>query len=132
MAAQFEGTLDQFSSDAMNEPSPLPRPAERGQDGSGDAEATGGLTSGAGRGRELGFDAGIAQGYAKSCQIGFTDRSGYTATGTVCNLAAHRPRRTDAGCPAVAVAIEETAVLDGLRGQPRQTASRDRPLLSRV
>ena len=40
------------------------------------------------RNRELGFGAGIAQGYATLGQIGFSDRSGYTAIGTVCNLAA--------------------------------------------
>ena len=39
-------------------------------------------------GCELGFGAGIAQGYATLGQIGFSDRSGYTAIGTVCNLAA--------------------------------------------
>ena len=36
----------------------------------------------------LGFGAGIAQGYATLGQIGFSDRSGYTAIGTVCNIAA--------------------------------------------
>ena len=35
-----------------------------------------------------GFGAGIAQGYATLGQIGFAERSGYTAIGTVCNLAA--------------------------------------------
>ena len=40
------------------------------------------------RGRDLGFGAGIAQGYATLGQIGFSDRSGYTAIGTVCNVAA--------------------------------------------
>jgi len=40
------------------------------------------------RGRELGFGAGIAQGYATLGQIGFAERSSYTAIGTVCNLAA--------------------------------------------
>jgi len=39
-------------------------------------------------GSELGFGASIAQGYATLGQIGFSDRSGYTAIGTVCNLAA--------------------------------------------
>jgi len=39
-------------------------------------------------GCELGFGAGIAQGYATLGQIGFSERSGYTAIGTVCNLAA--------------------------------------------
>ena len=40
------------------------------------------------RGCELGFGVGIAQGYATLGQIGFADRSRYTAIGTVCNLAA--------------------------------------------
>src|SRR5215472_8643973 len=40
------------------------------------------------RGRELGFGAGIAQDYATLSQIGFSERSGYTAIGTGCNLAA--------------------------------------------
>jgi adenylate cyclase len=36
----------------------------------------------------LGLGAGIAQGYATLGQIGFSERSGYTAIGTVCNVAA--------------------------------------------
>jgi 6-phosphogluconolactonase (cycloisomerase 2 family) len=40
------------------------------------------------RGRELGFGVGIAQGYATLGQIGFSERSGYTAIGTVCSIAA--------------------------------------------
>jgi len=40
------------------------------------------------RGRELGFGSGIAQGYATLGQIGFSERSGYTSIGTVCNIAA--------------------------------------------
>jgi adenylate cyclase len=39
-------------------------------------------------GCELGFGAGNAQGYATLGQIGFSEHSGYTAIGTVCNLAA--------------------------------------------
>jgi class 3 adenylate cyclase len=39
-------------------------------------------------GCELGFGIGIAQGFATLGQIGFSERSGYTAIGTVCNLAA--------------------------------------------
>jgi adenylate cyclase len=39
-------------------------------------------------GCDLGFGVGIAQGYATLGQIGFAERSGYTAIGTVCNLAA--------------------------------------------
>ena len=40
------------------------------------------------RGRDLGFSCGVAQGYATLGQIGFSERSGYTAIGTVCNVAA--------------------------------------------
>jgi adenylate cyclase len=40
------------------------------------------------RGRQIGFGLGIAQGYATLGQIGFAERIGYTAIGTVCNLAA--------------------------------------------
>jgi adenylate cyclase len=36
----------------------------------------------------LGFGAGLAQGYATLGQIGFSERLGYTAIGTVCNVAA--------------------------------------------
>jgi class 3 adenylate cyclase len=63
------------------------------------------------RGRLLGFGAGIAQGYALG-QIGFADRSGYTAIGTVCNLAARLCAEAQDGQiligQRVAVAIEET------------------------
>jgi class 3 adenylate cyclase len=38
-------------------------------------------------GCELGFGAGIAQGFATLGQIGFSERSGYIAIGTVCYLA---------------------------------------------
>jgi class 3 adenylate cyclase len=52
-------------------------------------EAASALISGWRRlGRDLGFGAGIAQGYATLGQIGFSKRSGYTAIGTVCNVAA--------------------------------------------
>ena len=52
-------------------------------------EAASALISGWRRlGRDLGFGAGIAQGYATLGQIGFSERSGYTAIGTVCNVAA--------------------------------------------
>jgi len=40
------------------------------------------------RGRELGFGVGIDQGHATLGLIGFSERSGYTAIGTVCNVAA--------------------------------------------
>jgi len=52
------------------------------------------------RGRELGFGVGIAQGYATLGQIGFSERSGYAAIGTVCNVTARlcAEGRTDKFC----------------------------------
>src|SRR3954452_8578631 len=94
LVSQFEGTLDQFSGDGImvffNDPIPIPDPAERAvKMAVAMREAAGTLTVAWRRlGRMLGFGAGIAQGYATLGQIGFADRSGYTAIGTVCNLAA--------------------------------------------
>jgi adenylate cyclase len=94
LVSQFEGTLDQFSGDGImvffNDPVPIPDPAERAvKMAMAMREAAGALiTAWRPRGCELGFGAGIAQGYATLGQIGFADRSGYTAIGTVCNLAA--------------------------------------------
>src|SRR4030095_16950589 len=68
------------------------------------------------RGRELGFGAGIAQGYATLGQIGFADRSGYTAIGTVCNLAARLCAEAKDGQiligQRVAVGVEEIITLE--------------------
>jgi adenylate cyclase len=94
LVSRFEGTLDQFSGDGImvffNDPIPVPDPAERAVNMAiAMREAAGSLISSwRGRGRQLGFGAGIAQGYATLGQIGFAERSGYTAIGTVCNLAA--------------------------------------------
>jgi class 3 adenylate cyclase len=94
LVSQFEGTLDQFSGDGImvffNDPVPCPDPAERA------VKMAIAMRSAANtliadwreRGRDLGFGAGIAQGYATLGQIGFSERSGYTAIGTVCNVAA--------------------------------------------
>jgi adenylate cyclase len=94
LVAQHEGTLDQFSGDGImvffNDPVPIPDPAERAVKMSiAMREAAGELIAAwRPRGCELGFGVGIAWGYATLGQIGFADRSGYTAIGTVCNLAA--------------------------------------------
>src|ERR1051326_5924797 len=94
LVAQFEGTLDQFSGDGImvffNDPVPIPDPAKRAvKMAVAMREAAGQLiVAWRERGRELGFGAGIAQGYATLGQIGFSERSGYTAIGTVCNVAA--------------------------------------------
>jgi adenylate cyclase len=94
LVSQFEGTLDQFSGDGImvffNDPMPCPDPAERAVNmamAMREAAATL-IADWRERGRDLGFGAGIAQGYATLGQIGFSERSGYTAIGTVCNVAA--------------------------------------------
>ena len=67
---------------------------------------------------DLGFGAGIAQGYATLGQIGFADRSGYTAIGTVCNLAARLCAEAKDGqiliSSHVARAVEGVATLEDL------------------
>ena len=94
LVSQFEGTLDQFSGDGImvffNDPLPCPNPAERAvKMAMAMREAADQLIAAwRERGRDLGFGAGIAQGYATLGQIGFSERSGYTAIGTVCNVAA--------------------------------------------
>ena len=75
----------------FNDPVPIPDPAERAvKMAAAMREAAGELIASwrRRRGRVLGFGAGVAQGYATLGQIGFAERSGYTAIGTVCNLAA--------------------------------------------
>ena len=94
LVSQFEGTLDQFSGDGImvlfNDPVPCPDPAERAvKMAIAMREAAAKLIAAWRRhGCELGFGVGIAQGYATLGQIGFAERAGYTAIGTVCNLAA--------------------------------------------
>jgi GAF domain-containing protein len=94
LVSQFEGTLDQFSGDGImvffNDPVPCPDPAERAVKMAVEMREAAGKLIAVWRlhGCELGFGTGIAQGYATLGQIGFSERSGYTAIGTVCNLAA--------------------------------------------
>ena len=74
----------------FNDPVPCPDPGQRAvKMAMAMREAAGTLIAHwRKRGRDLGFGAGIAQGYATLGQIGFSERSGYTAIGTVCNVAA--------------------------------------------
>ena len=94
LVSQHEGTLDQFSGDGImvffNDPVPVPDPHERAIKMAVAMREAASLliATWRRRGRDLGFGAGIAQGYATLGQIGFSDRSGYTAIGTVCNVAA--------------------------------------------
>jgi adenylate cyclase len=122
LVSQFEGTLDQFSGDGImvffNDPVPCSDPAERA------VRMTLAMREAAAkliaawrrRGRELGFGAGIAQGYATLGQIGFAERSGYTAIGTVCNVAARLCAEAKDGqillSQRVAVAVEGTTTLE--------------------
>jgi len=124
LVSQFEGTLDQFSGDGImvffNDPVPCPDPAERA------VKMAMAMREEAGRlitvwrrhGCELGFGAGIAQGYATLGQIGFSERSGYTAIGTVCNLAARLCAEAKDGqilvSSHIAEAVEAVAKLEDL------------------
>src|SRR3954469_2963866 len=122
LVSQFEGTLDQFSGDGImvffNDPVPCPNPAESAvKMAMAMREAAGKLiTTWRRRGRLLGFGAGIAQGYATLGQIGFAERSGYTAIGTVCNLAARLCAEAKDGqiliAQRVAVATEKMTPLE--------------------
>ena len=122
LVAQFEGTLDQFSGDGImvffNDPVPCADPAERAvKMAMAMRDAAGALLAKwRRRGRELGFGAGIAQGYATLGQIGFADRSGYTAIGTVCNLAARLCAEAKDGqilvAQRVAIEVEKITTLE--------------------
>jgi adenylate cyclase len=124
LVAQFEGTLDQFSGDGImvffNDPVPIPDPAQRAvKMAMAMREAARELIAGWRRhGYELGFGAGIAQGYATLGQIGFSERSGYTAIGTVCNLAARLCAEAKDGqilvSSRIAGAVEAIAKLEDL------------------
>jgi class 3 adenylate cyclase len=124
LVSQFEGTLDQFSGDGImvffNDPVPIPDPAERAvRMAMAMREAAGALIADwRRRDRELGFGAGIAQGYATLGQIGFAERSGYTAIGTVCNLAARLCAEAKDGqiliASRVAAAVEKVIALEDL------------------
>jgi len=125
LVSQYEGTLDQFSGDGImvffNDPVPIPDPAERAVKmamAMREAACTL-IASWRRRGRLLGFGAGIAQGYATLGQIGFAERSGYTAIGTVCNLAARLCAEAQDGQiligQRVAIAVEQTITLEDRR-----------------
>jgi adenylate cyclase len=94
LVSQYEGTLDHFSGDGImvffNDPVPCHDPAERAVRMAVAMRAAAGnlIAAWRRRDRDLGFGVGVAQGYATLGQIGFADRSDYTAIGTVCNLAA--------------------------------------------
>jgi class 3 adenylate cyclase len=137
LVAQFEGTLDQFSGDGImvffNDPVPCPDPAERAvKMAMAMREAAGKLiASWRLHGCDLGFGIGIAQGYATLGQIGFADRSGYTAIGTVCNLAARLCAEAKDGqilvAGRVAAAVEAVAALEEIDNLSLKGLSRPVP-----
>ena len=102
-------------------------------------EAASALISGWRRlGRDLGFGAGIAQGYATLGQIGFSERSGYTAIGTVCNVAARLCAEAKDGqilmSQRVAARLNENITLEdigalGLKGLTQPVVAYNVPLV---
>jgi class 3 adenylate cyclase len=104
----------------FNDPVPCPDPAECAvKMAMAMREAASALiTAWRRRDRQLGFGVGIAQGYATLGQIGFAERSGYTAIGTVCNLAARLCAEAKDGqiliSGRVAAAVEKADALEDL------------------
>jgi class 3 adenylate cyclase len=90
----YEATLEHFAGDGimvfLNDPVPVPNPAERAVRMTLDMrDCLGTLTrTWRKQGIELGFGIGIAHGYATMGAIGFEGRWQYGAIGTVANLAA--------------------------------------------
>jgi len=90
---RYEGTVERFAGDGVmilfNDPLPCPDHAARSVRMAVDMRAdVGALAEGwRGKGHELGFGIGIAQGYATLGPVGFEGRIDYAAIGTVVNLA---------------------------------------------
>ena len=74
----------------FNDPVPIPNPSEKAVRMSLEMQRDFAVLASAWkkRGYNLNIGIGVAQGYATLGQIGFSERSGYTAIGTVCNVAA--------------------------------------------
>ena len=90
----YEATLEHFAGDGimvfLNDPVPVPNPAERAVRMALEMRDCLGLLTRTWRkqGIELGFGIGIAHGYATMGAIGFEGRWQYGVIGTVANLAA--------------------------------------------
>ena len=114
----------------FNDPIPCPDPAFRAVRLAIEMrEAVASLArSWAGRGHQVGFGVGIAQGYATLGQIGFEGRVDYTAIGTVTNIAARLCAEAKDGqilvTQRVAAAIGGTAALELLGDIPLKGLSR--------
>ncbi|HEY1799085.1 MAG TPA: adenylate/guanylate cyclase domain-containing protein [Stellaceae bacterium] len=122
--AASEGTVGHFAGDGImvyfNDPLPCDDPAGRGARmavAMRDAVARLQSTWRA-EGHEIGFGVGIAQGYATLGEIGFADRTDYTAVGTVCNLAARLCAEAKDGqiliSPRVAATVRKTTPLEAI------------------
>jgi|SRR5215831_8325405 len=121
---RYEGTLAQFTGDGLfvyfNDPVPCPDPAHRAVRLAVDMrEAVARMArSWAGRGHEIGFGVGIAQGYATLGQIGFEGRFDYAPIGTVINVAFRLCSEAKDGqilvTQRVAAAIDTVAELENL------------------
>jgi adenylate cyclase len=135
-----EGTLLRFTGDGMivifNDPVPCSDPALRAvrlavemRDAAAEL-----ARSWAGRGHEVGFGVGIAQGYATLGPIGFEGRFDYTAMGTVTNLAARLCAEAKDGqiliTQRVASATDKMAELEPLGDIPLKGLSRPMAVLN--
>lgn len=120
----FEGTLDRFVGDGLivyfNDPLPCPDPAHRAVR-LAVAMRNAMVTLAAawrGRGYQIGFGIGIAQGFATLGQIGFEERLDYSAVGTVINTAARLCERAKDGqilvTSRVAAAVSDAADVDDI------------------
>src|SRR5437763_5917421 len=121
IVTRSEGTLDHFSGDGImvffNDPMPCDDAAERALRMA--VEMREALLELQGewrrRRREVGFGVGGAKGYATLGQIGFAERVGYTAIGTVCNLAARLCAEAKDG--QILVSQRIAAAGDGIAGR---------------
>ncbi|GAB3074063.1 hypothetical protein GCM10027053_44660 [Intrasporangium mesophilum] len=100
---KYEGTLEHFAGDGLmvffNDPAPCPDAPQQAVSMALEMRrrvAALGQTW-KGRGHELGFGVGIAQGYATLGRVGFEGRWDYAAIGTVTNVAARLCSTAKAG-----------------------------------
>jgi adenylate cyclase len=100
---RYEGTLDHFQGDGLmvffNDPLPCPDPAQRAvQLALSMHEVVANFAEDwRRRGRQIGFGAGIAQGFATLGQVGFEGCVVYSAIGTVTNVAARLSAEAKSG-----------------------------------
>ncbi len=124
MILAHEGTLERFAGDGMmvffNDPMPVPDPAARAvrmvlEMRDRLAELTAKWRK---RGFDLGFGAGIAQGFATIGAVGFEGRWDYGAIGTVTNLAARLCSEAKPGqiliSQTVSAAVEDLVELESV------------------